>query len=80
MKTANAIKTLEKSGFEVVSPYKGFFSAYSPSGKDVIEFIDQDGTMLCVKVRGVKNVDDHHTDYAAGVWCKNLKQAMLLAD
>lgn len=73
MKTANAIKTLEKSGFKVVSPYKGFFSAYSPSGKDVIELLDQDDVMLCVKVRGVKDVD-------AGVWCKNLKQAMLLAN
>lgn len=79
MKTANAIKTLEKAGFEVVSPYKGFYSAYSPSGRNVIEFLDQDAVMLCVKVRGVKDVDDHHTDYAAGSWCKNLKQAMLLA-
>tara|TARA_R110000868_G_scaffold212059_3_gene462105 strand:+ start:456 stop:698 length:243 start_codon:yes stop_codon:yes gene_type:complete len=79
MKTANAIKTLEKAGFKVVSPYKGFFSALSQSGKNVIEFLDQDDVMLCVKVRGVKNVDDHHTDYAAGSWCKNLRQAMLLA-
>ena len=80
MKTANAIKTLEKAGFKVVSPYHGFYSALSPSGKNVVEFLDQDGAMLCVKVRGVKDVDDPQTDCSAGVWCKNLKQAMLLAN
>lgn len=80
MKTANAIKTLEKSGFKVVTPYKGFYSAISPSGKNVVEFLDQNDVMLCVKVRGVDDADDHHTDYAAGVWCNNLKQAMLLAN
>lgn len=79
MKTINAIKTLEKAGFKVVSPYKGFFSAYSPSGKNVVEFLDQDDVMLCVKVRRVNDVDDSQTDYAAGMWCQNLKQAILLA-
>ena len=79
MKTSNAIKTLEKAGLKVVTPYHGFYSAISPSGKNVIEFLDQDGAMLCVKVRCVKGVDNVHSDYAAGSWCKNLKQAMLLA-
>lgn len=79
MKTANAIKTLEKAGFKVVSPYHRFYSALSPSGKNVVEFLDQDDVMLCVKVRRVNDVDDSQTDYAAGSWCKNLKQAMVLA-
>ena len=78
MKTENAIKTLEKAGFKVVNNYHGFYSAYSLSRKNVVEFLDQDGAIQCVKVRGVKVRGV--SDYAAGVWCKNLKQAMLLAN
>ena len=77
MKTENAIKTLEKEGFKVVSNYHGFYSAYSPSRKSVVEFLDQDGAILCVKVRGVKVRGFKDVD---NVQCKNLKQAMLLAN
>tara|TARA_R110002126_G_scaffold54971_1_gene148354 strand:+ start:5373 stop:5597 length:225 start_codon:yes stop_codon:yes gene_type:complete len=73
MKTANAIKKLEKAGFKVVSSYRGFYYAYSPSNTQVIDFFDHDdGKILCgFKVKGVKDKN--------GVWCENLMQAILLA-
>lgn len=73
MKTINAIKTLEKSLFKVVSHTRGFYRAYSPSNNMMIEFFDHhDGKIVCGFE--VKNAKEKN-----GVWCENLKQAILLA-
>lgn len=76
MQVTNALKKLVKAGFEVTQT-SIFYSA--KSGRNVIEFHEQDGKAICIRVRSVGDLDDVQSDYSAGVFCDNLSQAIQIA-
>ena len=76
MKTTNAIKKLEKAGAAIETQGRKYYAYIK---KDVIEFWDQDGSAMCIRVRRANEHDDLHTDYHAGVWCDNITRAIHLA-
>lgn len=77
MKTVNAIKKLEKAGAEIKVRDNKFYTAFI--GNDAIDFIDQDGSAICIRIRSKNDHDDSMTDYSAGVYCDNLTQALRMA-
>jgi len=79
MKITNAIKKLEKAGFEVINYGKKFSARRS---NDIIEFHQNGGgsdQVICIRVRSANDHDDSMTDYSAGVFCDNISQAIRLA-
>jgi hypothetical protein len=76
MQVTNALKKLTKAGF-VVEQNDKYYSAQA--GRDVIEFHQQDGEIICIRVRSVNDQDDVMSDYSAGVFCDNLSQAIQIA-
>ena len=80
MKITNAIKKLEKAGFEVIN--EG--SRYSARREnDIVEFIQNGGDSdqaICIRIMSVNDQDDIMTDYSAGTYCDNLSQAIRLAN
>ena len=79
MKITNAIKKLEKAGFNVTA-YGCQFAAQR--GNDIIEFSKNGGgsdSVICIRVRSVNDQDDSYSDYSAGVFCDNISQAIRLA-
>jgi len=64
LKNANA--RIERDGIQV----RGLIDNH------VIEFHDQDGSAICMFVRRVTAQHDSHSDYFAGAWMKNIKQAI----
>ena len=79
MKITNAIKKLEKAGFEVIN--EG--SRYSARREnDIVEFIQNGGgsdQAICIRIMSADDQDDMMTDYSAGTYCDNLSQAIRLA-
>jgi sulfatase maturation enzyme AslB (radical SAM superfamily) len=79
MKVINAIKKLEKAGFEVINDA----SRYSARrGNDIIEFIKNGGDSdqaICIRIMSASDRDDLMTDYSAGTFCDNLSQAIRIA-
>lgn len=76
MQVTNALKKLDKAGF-AVTQIGNRYSAQS--GRNVIEFHEQDEKAICIRVRSVRDHDDVMRDYSAGTWCDNLSQAIHLA-
>jgi hypothetical protein len=76
MQLSNAIKKLDKANFEITQNGKRYSAK---ANRHIIDFIEQDGSVLCVKVRSENDMDDSLSDYSAGVWCDNLTQAIKLA-
>lgn len=75
MKTKNAIKKLEKNGFKVTED-KGKFCATLENNRHSIEFYDQDGRVIVIDVRTEGHDDDIMTDYHAGIFARNISQAI----
>jgi hypothetical protein len=76
MNAANAIKKLNKAGFEV-SQNGNRYNA--KANGQVIRFIEQSERIICINVRSENDHDDAMTDYSAGVYCDNITQAIRLA-
>lgn len=76
MQTTNAIKKLSKAGFSVAQSGNRYSAKI---GCNVIEFHQQDGEIICIRVRSANDHDDVMSDYSAGVFCDNLSQAIRLA-
>ena len=79
MKVQNAIKKLEKAGFNVTKDGTRFSAQ---KNNDFVEFIQNGGgseTVICIRVRHVNDHDDSMSDYTAGVFCDNISQAIRLA-
>ena len=76
MNVANAIKKLNKAGFEVVQNGNRY---NAKANGQVIRFIDQSDRVICINVRSENDHDDVMTDYSAGVYCDNIAQAIRLA-
>jgi hypothetical protein len=81
MKLANALKTLAKNGFTVTERNSCLREA-SQGGRYLIRFsVSRDGLEAnSFSVRRVGAEDCHYTDYFAGTWCNNLKQAIELCN
>ena len=80
MKITNAIKKLEKAGFEVINEGSRY-SARRENG--IVEFIQNGGgsdQAICIRIMSVNDQDDIMTDYSAGTYCDNLSQAIRLAN
>jgi hypothetical protein len=76
MQTTNAITKLTKAGFQVTNTGNRY---QAKANRQVISFVDQQGSIICINVRGQDDHDDAMSDYSAGVFCDNLKQAITLA-
>lgn len=76
MQATNAVKKLNKSGFTVTQSGNRYSAQ---AGRNVIEFHQQDGEIICIRVRSANDHDDVMSDYSAGTWCDNLSQAIRLA-
>lgn len=77
MQITNAIKKLNKAGFAVTQNGRRYSAQ---SGRNVIEFKEQDSLIICIRVRNANDRDDVQSDYSAGVWCNNLSKAIRLAN
>lgn len=78
MKVANAVKKLEKAGFEVKEECGHFVAKL---GKELVEFY-RNGTsedVTCIRVRNENNHDDSMTDYCAGVFVDNISHGIRIA-
>lgn len=76
MTIKNAIRKLEKSGFDVMNNNKRYWAI---KNHEVIDFMEQDGNVFGVTQRNENDHDDVMTDYFAGVHCDNIAQAIELA-
>lgn len=88
MTLKNAIKKLEKAGAKIYINYyndektsgdiKGHFS-----NGEIVDFVfNEDGGVSkcsCFEVKRAGDKDEIQSDYFAGVWCKNLKEAIEIA-
>ena len=77
MQATNAIKKLNNAGFSVTQSGNRYSAK---AGRNVIEFHQQDGEIICIRVRSANDHDDVMSDYSAGVFCDNLSQAIRLAN
>lgn len=80
MKVKNAIKKLEKAGFEITESGV-FFSAKKP-GSRLVEFSRNGGgseEVVCIRTRMATDIDDPMTDYCAGCWHDTITQAIRFA-
>ena len=83
MRLNTALRRLGKKGFEVKQNSRNNKMFSARKGRDVIEFIAMGNIVgnpiiTAIRVRDVNDIDDHYTDYNAGVWCDNLTQALAI--
>jgi hypothetical protein len=80
MTLANAIKKIEKAGFTVEKINNTFRASKSHTPR-VIEFFKNGSSeeIYCINVRSLTDEHDSMTDYFAGIWARNLTQALNLA-
>tara|TARA_R110002153_G_scaffold100777_2_gene236814 strand:+ start:1434 stop:1676 length:243 start_codon:yes stop_codon:yes gene_type:complete len=79
MKITNAIKKLQKAGFEVINDGSRFSASRE---SNIIEFIQNGGgsdQAICIRVMSADDQDDVMTDYSAGTYCDNISQAIRIA-
>jgi hypothetical protein len=76
MQTTNAITKLTKAGFQVTNTGNRY---QAKANRQVISFVDQQGSIICINVRGQNDQNDAMSDYSAGVFCDNITQAIRLA-
>jgi hypothetical protein len=77
MQVTNALKKLNNAGFAVTQTGNRYSAK---TGRNVIEFYEQDGRTICIRLRTENDLDDVMRDYSAGVFCDNLSQAIRLAN
>jgi hypothetical protein len=80
MTLANAIKKIEKAGFNVEN-INGIYRASKPTAPRVIEFFrnGRSDEITCINVRRLNDNHDSMTDYCAGSWVNNITQAIRIA-
>jgi len=78
MKTASAIKKLEKAGF-AVKQMGNAITAKLPTAERLVEFFDQRGEVVCLGFRHQNDHSDTMSDYCATIFCDSMAQAMRLA-
>jgi hypothetical protein len=77
MKMNNAIKKLNKSGFNI-SEKNDIFFARKEGCKNIIEFFRSGTSEIvgCIYCKDEDAQDDSMSDYWAGFFCKNITQAI----
>ena len=85
MKTQNAIAKLQKEGFSVqllgeLGKFNNRYKATKEGHQHYIEFLTQDDELIVIDLRRKGEEDDPMTDYHAGTFCKNLKQALVVGE
>ncbi len=78
MKTVNAIKKLERNGFEV--RHNDNSQWWADKDGERISWIDQKGVVHALCSKRVAERDDPQSDYFAGVYPSSLKSAIEMAD
>jgi hypothetical protein len=76
MQTSNAIKKLEKSGFQITANGNRYTAMNT---NHVISFYSQSGSINCISVKRANDNSDYMSDYHAGVFCDNLTQAIKIS-
>lgn len=88
MQTKNLIKALKKIGLDVEieqrKAYDHFAKEYvmttpqitAQNERNKICFYDQDGSVVCCQVMGVKQDNDYMTDYFPGYFARTIKSAI----
>lgn len=76
MQTANAIKKLEKAGFQVTA---NGIRYTAKNTNHAISFYNQSGSINCISVKRINDNSDYMSDYHAGVFCDNLSQAIKIS-
>ena len=78
MKTVNAIKKLERNGFEV--RHNNNSQWWADKEGERISWIDQKGVVHALCSQRVAERDDPQSDYFAGAYPSSLKSAIEMAD
>jgi hypothetical protein len=76
MNATNATKKLVKAGFEITQTGNRYMAQRA---SNIISFVVQSESVICIKIRSQNDFDDSQSDYSAGVFCDNLTQAIKLA-
>jgi hypothetical protein len=81
MQLQNAIKKLNKAGFEVTQQKTNgaFFDAVKAGCNYAIQFIAQNNSIVTINVKHHNDKPDVMTDYFPGIWCDTITQAVKLA-
>ena len=79
MKLKNAIKKLNKNGFQVTKKTHNNYVAEKMSARHVVDFTVQDDEVIIIRVRIKEDKDDCVSDYFAGTFTDNIKRAIKLA-
>ena len=75
MKTSNAIRKLERAGFEV--QHYGNFEFHADKGDQRITWIDRDSEVQSLYLLDLRFTDDPHSDYCcAGTYPRSVKAAI----
>jgi hypothetical protein len=75
--TKNAIKALEKAGANISIVGNKIMGKI---GNQVVEFRDQDGLVIVLRVYNASDRDNSLEDYAAGSWMKSVARAIRCAE
>lgn len=77
MQLQNALKKLAKLGLDVKKNGRLYTAQIN---RDIIEFsTTRENDIQLIRVYNINDKDDFIADYCAGVWCKNLSQAIRFA-
>ena len=78
MTIANAIGKLERNGFMVSGDGMNFRAANPGNQTRVIEFgrNGREDSVVCIRSRHVRDMDDSMSDYCAGCWHDTITQAI----
>lgn len=75
MKNINAIKKAERAGYKVTTKDNHQFVAQK-NNRLIEWFKNKSDEIFCIRIRSVKDLDDHMTDYCAGVFVHNFTSAI----
>jgi hypothetical protein len=76
MQTVNAVKKLEKAGFQVTITGN---RCTAVRDSQIVGFYSQEGSVTCIRQRRKGDEDCAMVDYSAGVFCDSIAQAIKLA-
>lgn len=75
-KTVSLMTRLQKKGVQVNLPKEGAPHFWAEINGNIIDWFDQGGFAICLRVRRVHDKDDSQSDYCAGSFAHSIKQAM----
>ena len=76
MTKENAIKKLKKEGYNIEELSPMVYVADKPNQRDYIKLMIQNGRVIIIDLKIKGQEDELITDYHAGMFCRNLSQAL----